>query len=131
MRRTVRLAVEQGVALGAHPGLPDLLGFGRRSMAVEPEDVFNMTVYQVGALQSFAALEGKRLQHVKPHGALYNMAGKEPAVAQAIAEAVAAVDKGLILFGLAGSQLVKAGKRQGSGWHGRCLPTGRFKPMGA
>lgn len=113
MRRTVRLAVEQGVALGAHPGLPDLLGFGRRSMAVEPEDVFNMTVYQVGALQSFAALEGKRLQHVKPHGALYNMAGKEPAVAQAIAEAVAAVDKGLILFGLAGSQLVKAGEKAG------------------
>jgi 5-oxoprolinase (ATP-hydrolysing) subunit A len=113
MRQTVRMAAEQGVALGAHPGLPDLLGFGRRYLAVDPEDVFNMTVYQIGALQSFAALEGKRLQHVKPHGALYNMAGKESAVAQAIAEAVAAVDKELILFGLAGSQLVKAGEKAG------------------
>lgn len=113
MRQTVRMAAERGVALGAHPGLPDLLGFGRRYMAVEPEDVFNMTVYQVGALLSFATLEGKRLQHVKPHGALYNMAGKEPAVAEAIAEAVAAVDKELILFGLAGSQLVSAGEKAG------------------
>ncbi|PTX58843.1 UPF0271 protein [Melghirimyces profundicolus] len=113
IRRTVRLAAKKGVGLGAHPGLPDLLGFGRRFIAVETEDVYNMTVYQIGALQAFASLEGKRLQHVKPHGALFNMAGKDGEIARAIAEAVAAVDRELILFGLAGSELVKAGERVG------------------
>jgi UPF0271 protein len=111
IRRTVRLAVANGVGLGAHPGLPDLMGFGRRYIAVDPEDVFNMTLYQIGALQAFAVLEGTRLQHVKPHGALYHMAAQDSAIAQAIVEAVAAVDQALILFGLDGSELIKAAEK--------------------
>ncbi|MFS8513097.1 MAG: LamB/YcsF family protein [Planifilum fulgidum] len=113
MGRTVKAAAEKGVGLGAHPGLPDLLGFGRRRMEVEPKDVYNMTLYQVGALAAFARACGKRLQHVKPHGALYNMACRDRRIASAIAEAVAAVDSGLILFGLAGSRLVEAGRAAG------------------
>ncbi|GGE24138.1 UPF0271 protein YcsF [Marinithermofilum abyssi] len=113
IRKTVKLAAAKGVGLGAHPGLPDRLGFGRRYMSVDPEDVFNMVVYQVGAVKAFAELEGECLQHVKPHGALFNMAGKDPVIARAIAEAVAAVDKHLILFGLAGSCLIEAGRTAG------------------
>lgn len=113
MRQTIRIAARHGVGVGAHPGLPDLLGFGRRNIAVDPEDVYNMVIYQIGALAAFAHVEGTKLQHVKPHGALYNMAGKEEGVAQAIAEAVRAVDPDLILFGLANSLLVKAGRRAG------------------
>ncbi|OYD06731.1 LamB/YcsF family protein [Paludifilum halophilum] len=113
MRRTVGLAHHHGVGLGAHPGLPDLLGFGRRNMAVDPDEVYNMVVYQIGALQAFTASEGERLQHVKPHGALFNMAGRDKGLAQAIAEATAAVDRELILFGLAGSELVSAGRDAG------------------
>src|SRR5699024_3696929 len=74
LRRTVKMAAEKGIGLGAHPGLPDRLGFGRRYIQVDPDDVYNMTVYQLGAVKTFAALEGKELQHVKPHGAMYNMA---------------------------------------------------------
>ncbi|MDA8354264.1 MAG: LamB/YcsF family protein [Firmicutes bacterium] len=113
LRRTVKMAAENGIGLGAHPGLPDRLGFGRRYIQVDPDDVYNMTVYQLGAVKTFAALEGKELQHVKPHGAMYNMAAKDAEMAQAIAEAVAAVDPSLILFGLAGGELVKAGEKAG------------------
>lgn len=113
MRRTVRMALDQGVAVGAHPGLPDLLGFGRRNLAITPEEAYDLVVYQVGALAAFVKAEGGRLQHVKPHGALYNMAAKDRALAEAIAAAVAAVDPDLILFGLAGSELVRAGERAG------------------
>ncbi|MCF6095064.1 LamB/YcsF family protein [Microaerobacter geothermalis] len=113
MHRTVKMAVEKGVGLGAHPGLPDLIGFGRRPMEVSPEDVYNFTIYQVGALQAFARLYGQRLQHVKPHGALFNMASKDPVIAKAIVQAVYDLDKELILFGLAGSELVKAGQEAG------------------
>lgn len=113
MRRTVQTAVEQNVGLGAHPGLQDLIGFGRRPMQVDPQDVYNMVVYQVGALQAFAHLYQAELSHVKPHGALFNMAAKDKAVAQAIAEAVYAINPRLILFGLAGGELVKAGEKVG------------------
>jgi len=113
MRRTVRMALDRGVAVGAHPGLPDLVGFGRRNLAITPEEAYDLVVYQVGALAAFVKAEGGRLQHVKPHGALYNMAAKDRALADAIAAAVAAVDPGLILFGLAGSELVRAGQRAG------------------
>nr|WP_309868725.1 5-oxoprolinase subunit PxpA [Desmospora profundinema] len=113
MRRTVALAARHGVGVGAHPGLPDLLGFGRRYIAVEPEDVYNMVIYQVGALAAFAKAQGIPVQHVKPHGALFHMASKEEAVAQAIAEAVRAVDPNLILFGLAKSALIRAGREAG------------------
>ena len=113
MRRTVRLAREHGVAVGAHPGLPDLAGFGRREMQVAPQELEDAIVYQVGALAALAAAEGVSIQHVKAHGALYNMAGKDAALADAIARAVAAVDRSLVLLGLPGSELLAAGERLG------------------
>jgi 5-oxoprolinase (ATP-hydrolysing) subunit A len=109
MRRTVRLAREAGVAVGAHPGLPDLAGFGRRQMRVSPQEVEDMVLYQIGALAAIALSEGVRLQHVKPHGALYNMAVRDRSLADAIARAVASFDSSLILFGLPGSELIRAG----------------------
>src|SRR5262245_56649144 len=113
MRQTVRMAVEKGVGLGAHPGLPDREGFGRRALKVEPAEAFSFTLYQIGALQAFAALHGQRLRHVKPHGALYTMASRDAALAEALAGAVRAADPDLILFGLAGRELVKAGRQAG------------------
>ncbi|MFD0678491.1 MULTISPECIES: LamB/YcsF family protein [unclassified Paenibacillus] len=113
MRRTVRKCLDNGVAIGAHPGLPDLSGFGRRAMQVTAEEAYEMTVYQIGALWGFIRAEGSALQHVKPHGALYNMASVDAALSEAIAEAVYRIDPELILFGLAGSELVKAGSRIG------------------
>ncbi|KAA5662063.1 LamB/YcsF family protein, partial [Pseudomonas aeruginosa] len=74
MRETVAMALAQGVRIGAHPGLPDLVGFGRREMAITPQEAYDMVVYQIGALQAFLTTQGATLQHVKPHGALYNMA---------------------------------------------------------
>ncbi|MEZ0118572.1 UNVERIFIED_ORG: UPF0271 protein [Heyndrickxia coagulans] len=113
MRKTVRMAAEKGVGIGAHPGLPDLMGFGRRNMQISPQEAYDMTVYQIGALAAFAKAEGSTIRHVKPHGALYNMAAKDARLAEAIAEAVYDVSPDLILFGLAGSELVKAGEKAG------------------
>ncbi len=113
MRETVRLAMAHGVAVGAHPGLPDLVGFGRREMAIGARELEDAVAYQVGALAGLAAAEGVRLQHVKAHGALYNMAAKDPTLADAIARAVAAVDDSLVLLGLPGSELLRAGERHG------------------
>lgn len=113
MRATLALAREHDVAVGAHPGLPDLVGFGRREMHVAPREVEDLVVYQIGALAGMAVVHGLRLQHVKPHGALYNMATRDPALADAIARAVASVDPTLILFGLPGSELLAAGRRAG------------------
>ncbi len=113
MRRTVRMAMAKQVAVGAHPGYPDLLGFGRRSLDATPQEVYDMTVYQIGALAAFVKAEGGRLHHVKPHGALYNTAAREPKIAEAIAEAVYRVDPELILFGLSGSALIDAARRIG------------------
>jgi len=113
MRKTVRLAMEHGVAVGAHPGLQDLVGFGRRRMDISPQEAYDIVVYQIGALWGFVKAEGGSLAHVKPHGELYNMAAKDARLAEAIAEAVYKVDPELILFGLAGSELVKAGQRIG------------------
>jgi UPF0271 protein len=103
MKRTIAIAKENGVALGAHPGLPDLMGFGRRNMDVSLEEIQDYVIYQVGALQAFARTQGMKLQHVKPHGALYTMAVQNPEIWDAVAEAVSAVDPALILFVLAGS----------------------------
>lgn len=103
MRRTISLARDHGVAVGAHPGLPDLLGFGRRSMDVSLQEIRDYTTYQIGAIQAFAAAEKARLQHVKPHGALYNMAVRDPRIWETVAAAMADVDPNLILFVLAGS----------------------------
>ncbi len=113
IHKTVSLALAHKVALGAHPGLPDLIGFGRREMAVSPQEVFDMVVYQIGALAGFIKALGGQMQHVKPHGALYNMAARQQTLAEAIAEAVYKVNPELILFGLAGSELVKAGAKAG------------------
>jgi 5-oxoprolinase (ATP-hydrolysing) subunit A len=116
MRRTVTLALNNGVGLGAHPGLPDLVGFGRRNMDVTMEEIKDFVTYQIGALQAVAALQGARLQHVKPHGALYTMAVKNPAIWDAVAEVMAKIDERLILFVLAGAdrrELESIGKRRG------------------
>jgi UPF0271 protein len=113
MRKTVTLALKNGVAIGAHPGLPDLVGFGRRQLDISSQEAYDMVVYQLGALQAFVKAEGAVLQHVKPHGALYNMAAKSKPLAAAIAEAIYKVEPGLILFGLSGSELVAAGEKIG------------------
>ena len=113
MRRTVRLAREHGVSVGAHPSLPDLAGFGRREMAVSPEEVEGLVLYQIGALAAIARAEGTSLRHVKPHGALYNMAARDGTVADAIARGVRAFDPSLVLFGLAGSLMLGAGEVAG------------------
>lgn len=113
MRKTVQLALEKKVAIGAHPGLQDLIGFGRREMQLSPQEAYDLVVYQIGALYGFVKAEGGIIEHVKPHGALYNMAARNTDLSEAIAEAVYKVDPELILFGLAGSELVKAGKRVG------------------
>lgn len=113
MKKTVRMALEKGVGIGAHPGTPDLAGFGRRAMAISPEEAYDLTMYQIGALDAFVRAEGGRMQHVKPHGALYNMAAQNAELAESIAEAVYAVNPELILFGLSGSELVRAGEKIG------------------
>lgn len=113
MRKTVQAALKHGVSLGAHPGLPDLAGFGRRTMGVSPQDVYDMVVVQVGALAAVAASQGARLHHVKAHGALYNMAAADGDIAAAIARAVHDIDSTLILFALAGSAQVRAGEDAG------------------
>jgi len=103
MRRCIAIARESGVAIGAHPGYPDLIGFGRRSMDVSLEEIRDYVTYQVGAIQAFAVAQDMKLQHVKPHGALYTMAVQNPEIWDAVAEAIAELDKRLILFVLAGS----------------------------
>lgn len=113
MRRTVRLAAAQGVAIGAHPSLPDLQGFGRREMSISADEAQALVLYQIGALYSFAKSSKLRLHHVKPHGALYNMAARDDTLAAAIAAAVAEFDTQLVLVGLAGSALPRAGQAAG------------------
>ncbi|MDU4698432.1 MAG: 5-oxoprolinase subunit PxpA [Paenibacillus sp.] len=113
MRQTVKLALDHGVALGAHPGLQDMVGFGRRDMDLSPQEAYDIVVYQIGALWGFVRAQGAKLQHVKAHGSLYNMAARNAGLAEAIAEAVYKVDPELILFGLAGSELIQAGKKAG------------------
>ena len=111
MRRTVNLAEEAGVAIGAHPSFPDLMGFGRRPMQASLADIQSYVIYQTGALQAFT--KAKRLQHVKAHGALYNMGERDEELAGAVAEAIREVDPNLILVGLSGSAWIKAGRQVG------------------
>ena len=113
MRQTLALAKDRAVAVGAHPGLPDLAGFGRRDMKVSAAEVEDFVLYQVSALSGMAAAQGIKLQHVKAHGALYNMACRDRALADAIARATAAFDRSLILFGLPNSELLHAGEAAG------------------
>lgn len=104
MDRTVKMAVEHGVGVGAHPGYPDLLGFGRRNLDCTMEEVRNYVIFQIGALQAFCKVHGSKLQHVKPHGALYLTAVEKEDVARAVAEAIVSVDPGLIYVALAGAK---------------------------
>src|ERR1700709_2149866 len=113
MQHTVSMAIKKGVAIGAHPGLPDLQGFGRREMQVSAKEVYQMVLYQVGALYGFVKAADGKLNHVKAHGALYNMAGRDPVLARAIVDAVHDFDPGLILFALAGSAMVVVPKKAG------------------
>ena len=110
---TVRTALRHGVAIGAHPSYPDREGFGRREMGLTPREIFNAVVYQVSAVKGICESQGGVLHHVKPHGALYNRAAKDPEVSAAIAEAVYAVDGGLFLYGLSGSFLVSEAEKTG------------------
>jgi UPF0271 protein len=113
LRQTIRLAKSNGVAIGAHPGFPDLAGFGRRELHVTPAEAEDLVLYQIAAVAGVAAAEGATLQHVKPHGALFNMAVGNAQLAAAIARAVAAFDRSLILFGLPDSEILKAGRAAG------------------
>lgn len=113
MEETVRLAKKAGAAVGAHPGFPDLQGFGRREMNCTPKEVKAFVTYQLGALEAFLRAQGMKLQHCKAHGALYNMAARDRALAAAIAEAVCDVDDGIILLGLSGSRMLEAGREAG------------------
>jgi 5-oxoprolinase (ATP-hydrolysing) subunit A len=113
LRETIRLARASAVAVGAHPGFPDLVGFGRRELNVTAREAEDFVLYQIAAVAGVAAAEGIRLQHVKPHGALFNMAVHNADLAAAIARAVAAFDRSLILFGLPGSEILNAGRAVG------------------
>ncbi|MFP3918727.1 5-oxoprolinase subunit PxpA [Lysinibacillus telephonicus] len=113
IRKTVNLALEANVAVGAHPGYPDLQGFGRRNINYTPEEIFDLTLYQIGALKTLVEVEGSKLHHVKPHGALYNMAAKSEEIANAIVQAILKVDEELILYGLSNSYLISEAKKLG------------------
>lgn len=128
MAHTVKLAEEHSVAIGAHPSYPDLMGFGRRDMICTPEEIRNYIKYQVGALMAF--VEGHKLQHVKPHGALYNMASKDPKIARAVTEAIKELDPGLIIVVLAGTPWVEIAKKAGMKVARECFADRAFNPDG-
>jgi UPF0271 protein len=111
--RTVRLAVAHGAAIGAHPGYPDLAGFGRRDLEMAPYELAATLIAQVGAVQAIASSEDATVRHVKPHGALYNRAARDEGLAAAVADAIARLDRDLLLVGLAGSALLAAGRAAG------------------
>ena len=113
LRETIRQAKAHGVAVGVHPGFPDLIGFGRRELNVTPKEAEDFVLYQIAAVVGVASAEGVSVQHVKPHGALFNMAVRNADLSAAIARAVAAFDKSLILFGLPGSEILNAGRAAG------------------
>ena len=113
MQDTVALAIKNNVAIGAHPGLQDLQGFGRREMKISPREAYQITLYQIGALAAFVKAAGAKLNHVKPHGALYNMAARDVKLAHAIVDAINDFDASLILYGLAGSELINAAANKG------------------
>jgi UPF0271 protein len=113
MDKTVDISKKNGVALGAHPGFPDLVGFGRRNMDVSPAEAKNYIVYQIGALQAFCRSRGIKMQHVKAHGALYNMAAVDEKLAAAIVEAIASVNENLICVGMANTAMQRAAEKVG------------------
>lgn len=113
IRRTVAEAARRGVVIGAHPGYPDLLGFGRRELGATPAEIEAYVVYQIGALSAFCTAAGTKVRYVKPHGALYHRAVQDPAAAGAIARAIRAVDPELVLLGFPGSPMMTAARREG------------------
>lgn len=110
MQKTVKMAGEAGIGIGAHPGYYDLMGFGRRNMVISPKEAYAYVTYQLGALYAFCKQNDVKLQHVKPHGALYNMAGKDYELSRGICQAIYDFDPKLILLGLSGSQMINAGR---------------------
>ena len=113
MKKTIEMAAAAGIQVGAHPGYPDLMGFGRRNMAVTPDEAKAYTLYQLGALSAFCRAAGLPMQHVKPHGALYNMAGKDYALSRGICEAIREFDSDLIVLALSGSELLRCARDMG------------------
>jgi UPF0271 protein len=113
MALTVKAAAARGVAIGAHPGLPDLQGFGRRAMQITEDEAYGITLYQIGALRAFAGAAGRPLRHVKAHGALYNMAARDAGLARALCRAVRDVDPSLLVYALSGSSMVNAAEELG------------------
>ena len=113
MEYTVKKAHAKGVAIGAHPGLPDLQGFGRREMKISQKEAYLITLYQIGALGGFVKAAGATLHHVKPHGALYNMAAKSSDLSEAIVQAIIDFDPALLLYALSGSEMIAAAERKG------------------
>ena len=113
IRGTVRLAVDRGVAVGAHPSLPDLMGFGRRAMRISPQEMYDLIIYQAGAVEAFARVAGAKLHHVKCHGALYNMAVNDEALSDAMARAVKDLGAGVLLYVLSMSKSYEIGKKAG------------------
>jgi len=130
MRRTMRAAAQLGLAVGAHPSLADRDGFGRRELQVSGDEVYTLTLYQIGASAAVAKAAGTRLNHVKPHGAMYNMAARDRVLADAIAHAVRDYDAGLVLFGLSGSQLIEAGAAAGLTTASEVFADRRYQPDG-
>ena len=112
IRKTVRLAVDRGVAVGAHPSLPDLMGFGRRAMRISPQEMYDLIIYQAGAVEAFARVAGTKLHHVKCHGALYNMAAVDEGLSEAMVRAVRDLGAGLMLYALSNSLTMKIAKQQ-------------------
>jgi UPF0271 protein len=131
IRRTVQAAVRAGVSIGAHPAFPDLVGFGRREMNMEPREIADLVLYQVGAVAAIVKAEGATLRHVKPHGALYNMSARRGDMAEAVARAVASLDGGLILMGLPDSALLAAGARLGLRTAAEGFADRSYEPDGA
>jgi UPF0271 protein len=113
MQETVKMAIQKGVAIGSHPGLPDLQGFGRREIQISPKEAYQMTLYQIGALHAFVKAAGGRLNHVKLHGALYNMAAKDLPLSKAVVQAVSDFDSSLIFYALSGSKMIEAAHAAG------------------
>lgn len=133
MSRTVAMAIENGVGVGAHPGYPDLLGFGRRNMDCTAEELRNYVIYQIGALQAFCSVHGASLQHVKPHGALYLTAVENENVARAVAEAIVSVDADLLYVALAGAKgklMTRIGQEVGLKVVYEAFPDRAYSPEG-
>lgn len=131
MRETVRLAARNGVTIGAHPGYPDLLGFGRRNMEAAPAEIEAWIIYQIGALAACCAAEAARLRYVKPHGALYNTAVKDRAIADAIVRGIAAVDRTLVLLALPHSEMAHAARRENLALAREAFVDRQYEPDGS